>query len=137
MRPVAYRTSGRAVPLREVIWNIDLRTFLLFGHFLNLTRGSVAFAAGALFRQQLVDLPYQLIAALNLDNLNFLELLKQRAGRVGVVSQPFEPEDELSLSGNMLFAERYTLLGLNKPRFQFCPTHKQNLARIVGKAARV
>jgi hypothetical protein len=81
-------------------------------------------------RQQLADLPYQSIAALDLDGLDFLELLKQGAGRVGVVSQPFEAQDELSLSGNMLFAENYTLLCLNKSCFEFRPIHLGDLAQI-------
>jgi hypothetical protein len=81
-------------------------------------------------RQQLADLPYQPIAALDLDGLDFLELLKQGAGRLGVVSEPFEAHDELSLSGNMLFAENYTLLGLDKPCFEFRPIHLKGLAQI-------
>jgi hypothetical protein len=75
-----------------------------------------------------IQLFQQSVAALDLNNLNFLELLQQRPSCNRVVFQALKAKDEFSLPSNVLFAEGRTLLGLDKSRFKFLPIHVDVLA---------
>jgi hypothetical protein len=75
-----------------------------------------------------IQLFQQSVSALDLHSLDYFELLKQRAGSAGVIPQPLKSKDEFSLPDDVLFAESYTLVSLDKSRFEFLPVHARTLS---------